>query len=218
MSLKHRTIAVLFAVLCLAAGAGAAHAQTTRLYLASYLGLNLYNGQDFREHTTGTSGNFSYKNAISFAGALGIRLNRNIRLEGEVSYRNAKIDSADVSGTSLASDGSNHTLLAMANVYYDFNLNWKNITPFVTAGIGVASHDISFPGGGGLPAVSGRSTGLAYQAGAGLIYRVSPTLAFTGDYKYLTTSDIDTGSYRADYHSHEVRVGLQYDLPVGFLN
>jgi opacity protein-like surface antigen len=106
----------------------------------------------------------------------------------------------------------------MANVYYDFNLNWKNITPFVTAGIGVASHDASFTGGNGLPAASGRSTGFAYQAGAGIAYRVSPTLAFTGDYKYLTTSDIDIGSYRTGYHSHEVRIGLQYDLPVGFMN
>jgi opacity protein-like surface antigen len=217
MSFKRRIIAALIVCsLCLAAAG--AHAQTTRLYLASYMGLNLYNGQHFHEDSTNTSGTINYKNALSFAGALGIRLNRNIRVEGEISYRTAEIHSTEAGGASLPSGDSNHTLLAMANVYYDFNLNWRNITPFVTAGIGVASHDISFNGGGGLPAASGRSTGFAYQAGAGLIYRVSPTLAFTGDYKYLTTTDIDVGGYTSGYHSHEVRLGLQYDLPVGFMN
>jgi opacity protein-like surface antigen len=204
-------------ILAMTMTAKTACAQTSRLYIASYMGFNLYDKQDFHEDTTATSGHFDYKNAMSFAGALGIRLNRHVRLEGEISYRNAQIKNAD-SGTTLTGGGSDHAWLAMANVYYDFNLNWRNITPFVTAGIGIASHDTSINAGSGLPAADARSLGFAYQAGAGLLYRVSPTLAFTGDYKYLATTDIDTGSYRTGYHSHEIRLGIQYDLPVGFMN
>ncbi len=219
MIVRHRAItAVIASVLCLVAVAGAARAQTTRLYIASYMGLNLYNGQNFREDTTGASGTINYKNAVSFAGALGLRLNRNVRVEAEVSYRNATVDSADVGGATARIGGRDRTTLAMANLYYDFDLNWKNITPFVTAGLGVAAHDLAIDPAAGLPSATGRSIGFAYQAGAGLMYRVSPAMAFTGDYKYLTTSDVDISNYKAGYHSHEFRLGLQYDLPVGFLN
>lgn len=197
--------------------ATAASAQVSRFYIASYMGLNTYNAQDFREESTGTNGSVNYKNAVSFAGALGLRLNRAVRVEGEISYRNAGIDNVSFGGAIHDAGGHAKTTLYMANVYYDVPVSWKKITPFVTAGVGIASHERSFEGVTGLPDQTGSTTGLAWQAGAGLLYRINPSFAFTGDYKYVKASDVKIDNYTLGYSSHEFRVGVQYDLPVGFL-
>lgn len=213
---RRLTVALICAGLCLVAAASA-RAQVGRFYLASYLGLNTFNSQDLKESTTGIDGSVNYKNAVSFAGALGLRLNRAVRVEGEISYRNAHIDNVTYNGITANGGGRDKTTLYMANVYYDLPVSWKRLTPFVTAGIGLADHDRNFAPGTGLPSSEGSSMGFAWQAGAGLLYRISPNFAFTGDYKYLKTSDVKTDNYTMGYGSHEFRVGVQYDLPVGLM-
>ena len=194
---------------------GAAHAQSSRLYLASYMGLNTYTSKEFTHPTS--NGSIDFKNGTSFAGALGLRLTPNVRIEGEVSYSRS-----DLTSMLLASSGASapigknlKTWLYMANAYYDFDVSWRNLTPFVSAGLGMAMHDGAIAGApGGLNDASDTSYELAYSVGTGLKYQMKPGMALTGGYRYVGTTSVGLGNYDIDYSAHEFRAGLQYDLPV----
>ena len=94
--------ALIVSTLC---AASFAHAQTSRIYLAGYLGLNTFNDQEFTESSTASSGEMELDNSTSFAGAIGLRLSRNMRLEGELSYRNAEFKTIDLAGTGTFNNG-----------------------------------------------------------------------------------------------------------------
>lgn len=208
-------IAALFVLACLSLTK--AYAQTSRLYFSGYMGLNTHNQESFSESTVPTGGSLKVQNAFSFAGALGLRLTSQLRVEGEVSYRKADMDRIDFNagGGDFELGGDLKTWLVMLNGYYDFDFEWDHIEPFISAGIGLARHNGNIaPAGGPAPGGSGDDFGFAWQAGGGLKYRMNPGLAFTGGYRYLSTSDISLGSYDFGYSSHEIRLGVEYDLPV----
>lgn len=192
-----------------------AHAQTSRLYLAGYMGLNVMPDLDFSETTTPSSGDLKFSNAMSFAGALGLRIDNQWRVEGELSYRKADLTGMDFSNAGLFdANGELGTTLLMANVYYDFDLNWKKLTPYVTAGMGLAWHNGTIDDVSGFAVdASDDDIGLAWQIGTGLKYQVKDNMAFTGGYRYLGGTTIQIQDYEHDYSSHEFRVGLEYDLP-----
>lgn len=194
--------------------AAPAHAQSSRLYVAGYMGLNTVSSQDFSGQNA--KGSIGFKNGSSFAGALGLRLTPNIRVEGEISYSRNDLSSMTLSTGAAGSIGKNlKTWLYMAHGYYDFNVNWRNLTPFVSAGLGMAVHDGAIAGApGGLLDAAGTSYELAYSVGAGLKYQMKPGMALTGGYRYIGTTALGIGDYSVDYNAHEFRAGLQYDLPV----
>lgn len=209
---------IIWAVLCAAlvtlGVSPAAHAQSSRMYVAGYMGLNTMSSQDFSHPTR--NGSVDFKNGGSFAGALGLRLSPNIRMEAEISYARNDISSMTLDNGAARSVGKSlKTWLYMAHAYYDFNMNWRNITPFVSGGLGVAMHDGAISGApGGLGPASDSSYELAYSVGAGLKYQLKPGMALTGAYRYVGSGAIGIGDYSIDYNAHEFRAGLQYDLPV----
>lgn len=193
-----------------------AKAQSSRLYFAGYLGLSTSTDQEFTESSTGLGGDFERDNGTSFAGALGLRLNTQWRVEAEVSYRQTDFDSVTVNNTgSFKSAGDLSTLLYMLNVYYDIDYEWKNFSPFLTAGVGLASHSAQIEDlSGFLPDASSDSFGFAYSLGGGLKYRLSDNAALTTNYRYVGTTDFDVDGYEMDYSTHEFRLGLEYDIPM----
>lgn len=209
----------LFALLLISLlTANPASAQSARTYFAGYLGLNTHNKNDFNESTTKRRGDYKMDNNVSFAGALGLRINRNWRVEGEVSYRDSRIDKFNIDGIGqVKANGNIKSWMYMLNGYYDFETSWRGIQPFLSAGIGLASQKARVTNGGGfLPNASDGALNIAYQAGGGLKYRYTDSMAFTGGYRYLGTHAIESDSYDLDYRSHEFRVGFEYDLPVGW--
>ena len=76
------------------------HAQTSRLYLAGYMGLNMPFDQSFTDSDSNTSGEMQFKNTTSFAGALGLRLSNQFRVEAELGYKNNDVDTIDFNGAS----------------------------------------------------------------------------------------------------------------------
>lgn len=195
--------------------ADAAWAQSSRLYLSGYMGLNTLSSRDFTHPTN--DGSIELKNGTSLAGALGLRVAPNVRVEAEMSYTRSDFTGMTLDNGAAGSIGKNlKTWLYMANVYYDFDVNWKNITPYVTGGLGLAIHDGGIAGApGGLPDASDTSYNLAYALGGGLRYQMKPGLALSGGYRYVGTTDLSIGDYSVDYGAHEFRMGLHYDLPVG---
>ena len=215
--MKYKTLPLLTlaAAASLCAFSVAANAQVSRLYFAGYLGLSTFNDQPFSETTTNTSGDIKLDNATSFAGALGLRLSRDTRLEAEISYRKADISGADVGGSGTLDMGGNiSSKFGFISLYQDFNNpRWK-VKPYIGGGLGLVFHDASIvdPSGVALT-TSDSSTGFAYHLGAGVKYRMSPDLAVTTGYRYIGTGDMDIASYQIDYSSHEFRMGLEWDLP-----
>lgn len=211
---KSFVFGVLFTAL-LCASSVQAFAQTSRVYFASYMGLNTFNARDFKESTAPSDGTMELNNSTSFAGALGIRLSEFTRLEGELSFGNSSFSSINLNSSGLSELGGEiKATLAMMNIYYDFDVPW-DFQPFVSAGLGLGWYhgDIGDNAGPAVE-VSDKATGIAWQMGGGVKYRMGPDFALTGGYRYVDGTDIDLGSYSIDYGAHEFRVGMEYDLPI----
>jgi opacity protein-like surface antigen len=191
-------------------------AQTSRLYFAGYMGLTSPNQSDFTDSATPASGDVELDNTLNFAGALGLRINHNIRVEAEIAYQKANMDRMDISNTgSFKLGGDLEGWTYLLNGYYDFDLGYKNLIPFITAGVGIAVHDVEIDDISGFAADALDSDwGFAWQAGSGLKYRIKDNLAFTGSYRYLGSTEMGFDSYDIDFSSHEIRLGLEYDIPV----
>ncbi len=186
----------------------AAQAQVSRVYLAGYLGLNTYNDQEFSAPGV-AQGDFEYDNAPSFAGALGLRLSKQVRVEAELSYRKPSISSMDINGATFDIGGQVKQWAGLANLYYDFDVPWK-VTPYVSAGLGMSYFEGQIDAAG--LSAEDSAYALTYQAGAGLKYRPRDNMAYTLGYRYMDAMDLNLGDIDLNYSSHEFRIGLEYDL------
>ena len=207
--------ACALAVIMLSTTSLAANAQTSRIYLAGYLGLNTFFDQEFTDSSSGNSGDFEIENDYSLAGALGLRLSPLVRLEGELSYRNADLSMADIQGVgSFDVGGKIKSTILFANAYYDFDVPWT-IQPYIGGGLGYGWHSADIGDTSGfLTNASADETSIMWNVAAGVKYRTSPEMAFTAGYRYVDSFDLDVGSYEIDYDTHEFRLGMEWDLPI----
>lgn len=192
-----------------------ASAQEGQVYFASYIGLNVHDGMEFADSTSGQSGDFDYEDSTSFAGALGIKYESNLRLEAEISYRTSDADRVNFDGGAGAFPlgGELETLLTMFNAYYDFDVDMA-LQPFITGGIGIAWSDLNIDDSSGFIAdTANDDISFAWQVGTGLRYQLSPDVSMSGGYRYLDSSDLEIGGFEIDYSAHEFRFGLEYALP-----
>ena len=191
-----------------------AQAQGSRFYFAGYMGLNTLGSVDFTESTTPASGDLHADKAASFAGALGMRLSPQLRLEAEFSSRTNDFTRMDLDGSgSFAADGDLRSRFAFMNLYYDFNVPWK-LRPYVGGGVGYGWHsgriiDLT----GAAVSTSFEDSGLAWNAGGGVKYRASDTVSLTAGYRYVDSLGLKAGSYDLGSGGHEFRLGLTWDLP-----
>ena len=192
-----------------------AQAQTSRLYFAGYLGLNTAPDLDFSDAANSQRGDFGFDNANEFAGALGVRVNRQLRFEAEIGMSEQDIANADINGTGqVDASGELDRTLYLVNAYYDLDVPW-HFKPYVSAGAGLARFDGKINAEGGTFTQTNETTTVpALQLGSGVKYRLRPDLALTGGYRYVTTTELDLGSFDVDYDTHEFRVGLEWDFPV----
>ncbi len=197
-------ITALFLIAIACTLAKNAFAQSSRIYMAGYLGLSKLSDADMSSPSV--SGQARYDNNMSFAGALGLRLNYNLRIEAEASYASnnfARLDNIELGG-----DISRTSI--MLNGYYDFDVPW-DIRPFLSAGIGMHRFkgDIR---SSSIANDTGDAAALGWSMGGGLKYRISDDMAITGSYRYLGSTNIDIGTYDIEYTNHEFRIGIEYDL------
>jgi len=209
-------------ILILACGLGlsllpmTAQAQTSRLYFAGYMGLKSLDTLNFTESSVPAAGDFKMSNSTSFAGAMGIRLSRTWRVEGEYSYNRADFSGVDIAGSgSFDTGGEMNSKIIFANLYYDFDVPWK-IQPYVGGGIGYGFHSGEINDGSALLTnASGDDAAMMWNFGGGVKYRPRDDMAFTAGYRYVDSFDLDFGNYTMDNHGHEFRLGIEWDLPVG---
>lgn len=200
------------AAACCGLGIAEASARSPGIYFAGYLGLSHFGSEDFSDGNAGTSGSFKTRSTPNFAGALGLRVNENIRLEGELSYRKLKIDGLDIAGLgSFDSGGDMKSWTGLLNVYYDFNTHSK-FTPYLSGGVGFSRVSGALSGVGGSPSFMEEEYGFTWQAGAGLKYRASDKTSYTLGYRYMDTPGLEMGGVDVNHGGHEFRIGLQYNF------
>lgn len=197
MKTSLKTIFVAAALLAGSAGAASAQdkgSQDAGWYARGDLGGSFQSQIDGSPKAKGDGG------WIGDLGA-GYEFGNGLRAEGELAYLKS-----DLKG---ASGGDSKTVGGFANVYSDFNRTgtWR---PFVGAGIGLAQVKVN----SGL--VHGDDTGFAYQAKAGVAYKINDRWTGEVAYRYLDVTSVGIGAGASrldgDFSSQAVTVGFRYRL------
>ncbi|MBC8524237.1 MAG: porin family protein [Chlorobium phaeobacteroides] len=128
------------------------------------------------------------------------------RVEAAIGYQSNSIDT--LLGIEIPGDWNWRVsiLSFMANGYLDIESEGSTVTPYLTAGAGIAN--VSFNDG----ITSDDDTVFAYQLGAGIGFEVSEDTTVDVGYRYFATSDVDPGGYGVDYSmaSHNAVVGVRF--------
>jgi opacity protein-like surface antigen len=143
-----------------------------------------------------------------------------LRLEAELSYRNANIDTVTNSaGFRFRNvDGDLGTFATMFNVFYDMH-NPSRITPYLGGGIGFATLNLSdttgFDNSGKLYLYDNSSdTVFAYQIGAGVDFAITNRYSLDIGYRYFITEkanfDGDFISSSLRLESHDAKIGFKF--------
>jgi opacity protein-like surface antigen len=97
------------------------------------------------------------------------------------------------------------------NGYYDFT-NSSQLTPYISAGIGVAQVEVNDLAVLGIPVGSEDDTVFAYQLGVGVGYSVTDAITLDMKYRYFATADPDFDGIDGECASHNVYLGLRYNF------
>lgn len=138
----------------------------------------------------GEEDRFEFSTGYLAGAALGYELAGGFRAEAEYAYLHNPLDTDD----GVPTEGNFRSHIAMANLGYEFgdgsSSPWK---PYLGAGAGVArvNEDYQYFSDSSNTFVTQRDswTAFAYQARAGITYRVSDALNLSAGYRYLEIGD-----------------------------
>lgn len=188
-----KLIPPLVAAVVLVAG-GSAQAQDSGWYVRGDLGAS-FSGELDADQT------MDLDDGWVVGGGGGYAFGNGVRAEGEMLYMQNDVESA--------SEGESKTLAGFANVMYDFNRQGR-IQPFVGAGIGFARVELQDG------AIDDDDIGFAYQAKAGVAYKINDKLTAEAAYRYMRVTEVEFGSGASsldgDLDSQAVTIGLRYKL------
>lgn len=144
---------------------------------------SLETGAIFPAKTTAQNVTTEYKTGYAVGGTFGVKPGTNLRIETEIIYRNAEAKTG----------GDLWSFAWLVNAWYDIPTS-SNLTPYFGGGIGFARGHVA-----SLNNVDLTSSGVAYQAGAGVDYRISRKVSLDVGYRYFGVSD--TGTNNSDFGS-----------------
>lgn len=180
-------------------------------YVSGNLGIGIASDSDVTQ--SGTTGTFESDKGLALGVAFGYGLG-STRIEGEVAYQKNDLDKISISGIGSATiDGDTSSTAFLLNGYYDFK-NESALTPFISAGLGLAKVEVSeitVPGFGPVTS-SSDDTVFAYQIGAGVGYAVNEKVTLDVKYRYFATSDPDFDGIEAEYSSHNIYAGVRVNF------
>lgn len=211
-------------VLVVGGGLASVPSAEAQWYVSGNVGAAILGDADVTDTFTGgnITAEVEFDTGLGLSGAVGHAWG-NFRLEGEFSNRKNDLDAIDVQSLTIAGvlftalgtadlTGDTSSFGFMANGWYDVDTGTKWV-PFVGAGLGVAKINIDVESVAGVAVVYDESdTVFAYQVGAGIGYKVTPTVTVNLAYRFFGTSDpeFDDGVDKIDseYHSHNITVGV----------
>lgn len=150
----------------------------------------------------GVNGAAKYTTGVGFSAALGYGLpGRNIRVEGELSYRRNNVNLSNITADN---SGDAQNVAAMLNAYYDIDTGFYGLKPYVGLGLGYGHVTISDAG-----FAEGH---LAYQAMTGVTYAFPGGQEIYGGYRYHGMADPSNSTTKLEYRGHIIELG--YRLPL----
>lgn len=203
-------------------------------YTSAFIGVTIPQNQDVNSTYYDPVANKQYSDRVTFDPGISIGGSGGydfgiVRLEGELSYKYAEIDTL-TNKTGAGSvryydvDGDMGALALMFNVFLDFH-NRSPVTPYIGGGIGFASIYLSdtwgtTPNGARLRMYDEGYDGVfAYQVGAGVEIALNRRLSLDIGYRYFAT---DTARIEPDddyyygtvtnlkYESHNATAGVRF--------
>ncbi len=192
---------LLLAAVCAFGSASVAHAEG--MYISASMGASkledakayqTYYGQENIKYDTGYGWNVAMGTEIGMT-----------RLEGELGYKYASMDSFTVSnGRTYSSSTDQYLVSGMINGYLDLK-NSTKATPYVGAGVGLIYGVLDQAG------YTIDDTKLGYQVIAGVGYEIDKHLTFDISYRYQAIGgEFDSGREYLEYGSNSMFAGLRY--------
>ncbi len=227
MLLKRFLLTTSVVVLVGGVGLAAVPSAKAQWYVSANAGGTILSDADITD--TAAIGSFTgevgFDTGFGVSGAVGYAYGA-LRFEGEISYRKNDLDDLQVNSLTLggttisgvlgtfALEGDTTALGFMANGWYDMDTGTPWV-PFVGAGLGIAKINIDIESVAGIPTIYDESdTVFAFQVGAGVGYKVTPTTTVSLSYRFFGTADpeFDDGFDKidAEYMSHNVMVGVLF--------
>ncbi len=155
------------------------------------------------------SGDLEYDDGEAFSYAHGLDFGC-VRVEGEIGYQ--QNDFKTYRPGDIAAEGDLSILSLLANGYYYCEIKGSPVVPIVSAGVGVASVEYE----DGIDEFEEDDLVLAYQLGAGLGFRVSPSVTINAMYRYFKTASAEfedgENDVEVDISSHNVLFGVKVDF------
>lgn len=126
-----------------------------------------------------TASDVSYNPGWSTSGTIGISLGNGLRLENELIYRQAEARRINEDQWCLG---------WLVNIWWE-GKNSSPITPYFGGGIGLGRGHLASPG-----LVDNSGSGIAYQAGGGLDFRIDQKLSLDLGYRFFGITDSSKSS------------------------
>lgn len=189
-------------------------------YASGFIGISAFRDADVTTNQTFFD-RVEFDPGLSVGGTAGYDFGY-FRMEGELSYKYANINTIHDQGNNIqfgSPDGNLGALAMMFNTFLDLHNN-SQITPYVGGGIGFASLHLSDTYG--TDPINGRlllygaddDTVFAYQVGAGLEFAVNRRLSLDLGYRYFATDTArfnsnSVGATDLKLQSHNGTVGFR---------
>ncbi|UZJ41031.1 outer membrane beta-barrel protein [Prosthecochloris sp. SCSIO W1101] len=187
--------------------ASAPLAQAATPYVSASASLALLSDSDIEEWGVTTEEAIEYKTGFAVNGALGLDGGM-YRIEGAVGYQVNDWD--EINGIELADnvDAEVSILSFMANGYLDIEMPVSIVTPYLTAGAGVANVSFDFGDGD-----SDDDMVFAYQFGAGVGIAAVPNVMLDLGYRYFATEDVSPADdVEVSIASHNIMAGVRVNF------
>jgi len=199
--------------------AAAAQAGEDAWYVSGAGGVSLFNDAD--NTSGGTTITTNYDPGFAFVAAGGRQFDFGLRLEGEIGYRQASVDTINLGagGGALNASGNMSALSFMVNGLYDFNNIGYDLgpkfKPYVGAGVGFANVSANNIQALNTTIIDDSQIVFAYQAIGGISYEVMPKTTMFLEYRYFATtnpsfSGVGGGTVKSEFQSNNIMIGARY--------
>lgn len=176
-------------------------ARLGQFYISGFAGYTWENAREFAFVSNTTNANFNYKVSHDrgnvFGGAAGVLLSKNARIEFE--YARSKNDFSDdyVSSTFIGLNESGDVKLTtyMANLWYNTDLLFGFLSPYIGGGIGwgKAEGSLTVTNGAGRQ-FAGSENGFVFQVGGGVRIPIGNNFEFDLGARYKKMNDVNFAS------------------------
>jgi opacity protein-like surface antigen len=195
--MKKTILALLLAGVC----AAPSSVEAATPYISAYTGLGIAG-----DSSIDPSGSMSFKSGIPWGGAIGLK-GEEFRFEAALGYQ---INHVDTNTVPMASGNRTNMFSYMANVYYDYELEW-NIEPYLMGGLGGTSitrkgpdiHDMT-------------DSVFTWQVGAGVGVLASENIVVDFGYRYFKPGAYKVpdqfGNVKHTASSNNILIGLRYSF------